>query len=261
MNVSAFCIAFIASCLSTIAHADPIASQPITPDPRSRIILVGDSTMAPNTGYGNALCARVTPALDCWNLARGGRSTKSFRAEGLWDQLMARMKAERPGGAQWVLIQFGHNDQPGKPGRTTDLATEYPANLARYVEDARAIGARPILVTPLTRRSFKGAQLDDQLQPWSDAMRRVATDQKVPLLDLHALSMALVQKLGQAESDLLAEAAPGERRFDRTHLGLRGACYFSEIVADELARLDPDLRRPRQPLPICAQVPPPAPTQ
>ena len=53
----------------------------------------------------------------------------------------------------YVLIQFGHNDQPGKAERTTDLATEFPANLARYVDEVRAAGAMPVLVTPLTRRS------------------------------------------------------------------------------------------------------------
>lgn len=257
-----FAAQLLAALLATAAHAQSLA--PIDPpnrDPRSRIILVGDSTMAPNTGYGNALCARVTPALDCWNLARGGRSTKSFRAEGLWDQLIARMQAEQPAGVQWVLIQFGHNDQPGKPGRSTDLAAEYPANLARYVDEVRAVGGQPILVTPLTRRSFKGARLDDQLQPWADAMRRIASDKQVPLLELHALSMALVQRMGPVDSDLLAEAAPGERRFDRTHLGLRGACFFSEIVSEELKRLAQGLATPRQPAAPCASVAPPVPTQ
>jgi lysophospholipase L1-like esterase len=57
-----------------------------------------------------------------------------------------------------VLIQFGHNDQPGKPGRSTDLASEYPANLKRYVDEVRAAGGQPVLVTPLTRRSFRDGQ-------------------------------------------------------------------------------------------------------
>lgn len=230
------------------------------PDPRPRVVLVGDSTMAPNTGYGNALCARLTPAVDCWNLARGGRSSKSFRAEGLWDQMLARIQAEALGGGTFVLIQFGHNDQPGKPGRSTDLATEFPANLSRYIDELRALGAHPVLVTPLTRRSFKGGVLDDQLMPWSEAAKRVARERNVPLVDLHALSMALVQRMGPAQADELAEAAPGERRFDRTHVGQRGACFFSALVSEQLAAQLGELNRVRQPLPVCESVPPPRPT-
>ena len=84
----------------------------------------------------------------------------------------------------WVLIQFGHNDQPGKPGRSTDLATEFPANLRRYVKEARAAGAKPVLITPLTRRMFKNGELRDDLGPWADAAARVAAELDVPLVDL-----------------------------------------------------------------------------
>ncbi len=219
------------------------------------VFLVGDSTMAPNTGYGDALCQRLTPALDCVNLGRGGRSTKSYRAEGLWDALLARLASGS--GPAHVLIQFGHNDQPGKAERTTDLATEYPANLARYVAEARAAGAVPVLVTPLTRRTFEGARLTDGLQPWSDAMRRVAREQNVPLIDLHVLSMGAVQPLGQAGADELAEAAPGDRRFDPTHVGERGACVFADIMSRELARQVGALATPRRSMPDCSTLLPP----
>ncbi|MES2959880.1 MAG: GDSL-type esterase/lipase family protein [Pseudomonadota bacterium] len=219
------------------------------------VFLVGDSTMAPNTGYGDALCQRLTPALDCVNLGRGGRSTKSYRAEGLWDVLLARLKSGS--GPAHVLIQFGHNDQPGKAERTTNLATEYPANLARYVSEVRAAGATPVLVTPLARRTFDGPRLTDGLQPWSEAMRRVARAHNVPLIDLHALSMAAVQPLGQAGADDLAEAPPGDRRFDRTHLGELGACVFAEIMSRELTRQVGALATPRRSMPDCATLLPP----
>jgi lysophospholipase L1-like esterase len=226
---------------------------------RGTVFLVGDSTMAPNTGYGNALCARLQPEWACVNLARGGRSTLSYRAEGLWDALLQRIPAER-GRAQapHVLVQFGHNDQPGKPGRSTDLANEYPANLQRFVDELRAAGAVPVLVTPLTRRTFKGDQLDDQLLPWAEAMRRVATARAVPLVDLHALSMARVQPMGQTAADELAEAAPGQRRFDRTHLGERGACVFAQIMSEALAQQVPALDVPRRVQPGCDTLLPPA---
>jgi lysophospholipase L1-like esterase len=226
---------------------------------RGTVYLVGDSTLAPNTGYGNALCARLQPEWACVNLARGGRSTSSYRAEGLWDALLERLKTQPAQALQpHVLIQFGHNDQPGKPGRSTDLATEFPANLQRFVGELRAAGAAPVFLTPLTRRSFKGDQLDDQLQPWAEAARRVAAARSVPLVDLHALSMALVQPMGQAGADDLAETPPGQPRFDRTHLGERGACVFAQIVSADLARQVPALDSPRRAQAACDTLLPPS---
>jgi lysophospholipase L1-like esterase len=232
------------------ARADPVADAPL-------VLLVGDSTLAPQTGYGDALCQRLEPALACLNLGRGGRSTHSYRAEGLWDAVLARLRERAAGGPAHVLIQFGHNDQPGKPGRSTDLATEYPTNLARYVAELRATGAVPVLVTPLTRRQFRHGELHDDLQPWAEAMSRVAREQQVALADLHALSAAAVRELGPARADLLAQAAPGQPRFDHTHLGARGACVFAGLLSRELARVVPALDHPRTPSADCASVPPP----
>ncbi len=225
-----------------------------------RLILVGDSTMAPRSGYGNALCEQF-PLLACLNLARGGRSTKSYRAEGLWNSVTALL---REGGQKdLVLIQFGHNDQPGKPGRSTDLATEFPVNLAAYVDEVRAAGGTPILLTPLTRRSFKDGRLNNDLLAWAEATRKVAADKGVQVLDLNALSAAAVQAMGEDEADTLAlapkpassstPASPAadpaatepqgqpKSLFDRTHVGPKGAALFAGIVARELLKLRPEL--------------------
>lgn len=221
-----------------------------------RVILVGDSTMAPRSGYGNDLCEQF-PLLACLNLARGGRSTKSYRAEGLWNSVTTLL---REGGQKdLVLIQFGHNDQPGKPGRSTDLATEFPVNLAAYVDEVRAAGGTPILLTPLTRRSFKDGKLNNDLLAWADATRKVATDKGVQVLDLNALSAAAVQAMGEEEADTLALApkpasAPAagdpaatepqgqpKSLFDRTHVGPKGAALFASMVAKELLKLRPEL--------------------
>lgn len=205
-----------------------------------RMVLVGDSTMAPRSGYGNALCARFQQVA-CLNLARGGRSSKSYRAEGLWATVLALLNERGPGDTRQptlVLIQFGHNDQPGKPGRSTDLATEFGPNLAGYVKDAKATGAEVVLITPLTRRSFKGSELDNDLRPWADAVLRAGAELGVPVLDLNATSHAAVAALGQDGADTLAEAPP---RFDRTHLGPKGAALFAEQVAEGLVRLKPEL--------------------
>lgn len=224
-----------------------------------RVILVGDSTMATRSGYGDALCARFKPGTSCINLARGGRSSGSFRAEGRWEEVQKLLKDSASYRASFVLVQFGHNDQPGKPGRSTDLVTEFPANMARYASEVEQLGGVPILVTPLTRRSFKGPYLKDDLAPWADATRRVAQALKVNLLDLNTLSAAAVQQMGQQEADTLAMEPPREptpavaagaaaepqgmpkSAFDRTHVGAKGAGLFAGMVAQELARLIPSV--------------------
>jgi lysophospholipase L1-like esterase len=212
-----------------------VQAAPALPD---RVILVGDSTMASTTGYGDALCGRFTPETSCLNLARGGRSSGSFRAEGRWDEVTKLLGDGAGFRKTYVLIQFGHNDQPGKPGRSTDFVTEFPANMKRYVEEARALGGVPVLVTPLTRRSFKDGYVHNDLAPWAATVRDVARATKTPLVDLNALSLAAVQAMGPQEADKLARTGAN---FDYTHLGPAGAERFSGIMANELARKVPAL--------------------
>lgn len=190
------------------APAPPAAAPPVQPIRASKIVLVGDSTTAVIGGWGPSFCARhVTSFIACVNLARGGRSSGSYRAEGSWDLALAEMST--PGyQAVYVLIQFGHNDQPGKPGRSTDLQTEFPANLRRYVEETRARGAMPVLLTPLTRRQFVDGRLQNDLEPWAEAVRRVARETDTPLVDLNAASTEAVQALGPVMAARFAQAAP-----------------------------------------------------
>lgn len=268
----AFALVLASACTTTPTTtpvaATPAASAPEAPRPisASKIILVGDSTTAVYSGWGPSFCAyHVTSFLACINLARGGRSSSSYRAEGSWAIALSEMRT--PGFQHiWVLIQFGHNDQPGKPGRSTDLQTEFPVNIRRYVEETRAAGAVPVLVTPLTRRSFVNGQLNNDLAPWAEAIRRVAAETHTPVLDLNALSSAAVQQMGEAAADRFAELPPGSTpnptpavtpaqtetndrpfaqprlAFDHTHLGVAGADYFSAMVAHELGRAVPELR-------------------
>ena len=222
-----------------------------------RVILVGDSTMATRTGYGDALCKRFVASTECINLARGGRSSKSFRVEGLWDnmlKILADNQASAASGSArktWVLIQFGHNDQPGKAERSTDLATEFPVNMARYVDEVRAAGGDTVLVTPLTRRSFKDGVLQNDLRPWAEAVIRVARERSVPVIDLNAKSYAAVAAMGTAEADTLAEEPQPKMplpegvksRFDYTHLGPKGASLFADMMASEIAAVVPAMAR------------------
>jgi len=255
-SIAALALAALAPCA---AAADDIAANaPI------RVILVGDSTMASKSGYGDALCARFKPGVACLNLARGGRSTSSFRLEKRWDEVQQLLSdSGKDGvnyGATYVLVQFGHNDQPGKPGRSTDFVTEFPANMARYAQETRALGGVPVLVTPLTRRTFKGAYLHNDLAPWAEATRQATTREGAVLLDLNADSYAAVQAMGQEQADTLAMAPPpsapvassdpnriepagaAKSAFDRTHLGAKGADLFARMVERELVQARPETR-------------------
>ena len=268
--------AWLIGCATPRATAlDPNAPKPIR---ASKIILVGDSTTAVQGGWGGNFCAEhVTSSAACVNLARGGRSSGSYIAEGSWELALAEARA--PGYVnKWILIQFGHNDQPGKPGRSTDLATEFPANLRRYVNEARAAGAKPVLVTPLTRRMFKNGVLKDDLGPWAETTKRVAAEMNVPLVDLHALSVAAIQAMGSSAANEMAPRPPSAEvaaaatagtsipgstgvaatevndpppvagmaqpklSFDYTHLGGHGADYFATMVTAALALAAPEMR-------------------
>jgi len=205
----------LAACLATgsVIAASGARAQTLVPDPPPRfnaikIVLVGDSTTAVQGGWGPSFCAKhVTSFAACINLARGGRSSGNYRTEGSWALALAEI---RSGGFNetYVLVQFGHNDQPGKPGRSTDLANEFPANLKAYVDEIRAAGGKPVLVTPLTRRQFKDGKLLDDLGPWAEATRKVAAETGTPLVDLHADSYAAVQAMGAAQATRFAQSPP-----------------------------------------------------
>jgi lysophospholipase L1-like esterase len=208
MRMRALCLA-----AGLAAFASGAQARDAAPPPHFnavKIVLVGDSTTAVQGGWGPSFCGKhVTSFAACINLARGGRSSGNYRTEGSWALALDEIKS---GGFNdtYVLIQFGHNDQPGKPGRSTDLATEFPANLRRYVAEVRAAGGKPVLVTPLTRRQFQDGKLIDDLGPWAQATRQVAAETATPLVDLHADSIAAVQAMGAAEATRFAQRPPSE---------------------------------------------------
>lgn len=266
----------IAAALAVGAQAKDLERTDAEPLAPYKIILVGDSTMAPHSGWGGAFCAKhVKSSVACLNGGRGGRSTRSYRQEGGWDIALAEAKV--PGyRATWVLIQFAHNDQSSKSERWTDETTEFPANLRRFVEEVRGAGAVPVLVTPLTRREFKDGQLRNTLASWSDQVRTVAKAMDVPLVDLNAMSAAQVQKMGAEAATQLAQEPPSAeelaaakagttlpprpappepqaiegdgprgqvtRKFDYTHLGDVGAEVTARQVTQALAQAVPGLR-------------------
>jgi len=214
-----------------------------------KIVLVGDSTVAVGGGWGPGFCALLTPNVTCVNDARNGRSSKSYINEGLWKQALADH-------GDYYLIQFGHNDQPGKgTDRETDPFTTYSDYLRRYIADARAIGAVPVIVTSLSRRGYRDGHVIEDLKPFPDAARQVAAAEHVTCVDLNALSTKLLNTMSQEQADQFdATAHPDAKAenankanpaIDRTHLNDHGRQVFGRMVADALIReqveLGPDV--------------------
>ena len=186
----------------------------------------------------------MTPNVECVNQARNGRSSKSYYDEGLWQNALAQH-------GDYVLIQFGHNDMPGKgPLRETDPETTYAANMRRYIDQALTAGAKPVIVTSLSRRTYKDGKLVQDLKAYADAARRVASEEDVPVIDLNAESIRLLDTMTQEQADTFdAPAHPdaaGNTGPDRTHLNALGSAVFGRMVADGLAKtcveLGPDIK-------------------
>jgi lysophospholipase L1-like esterase len=221
---------FNASSAQTGPATQPIAA-PI------RMVLVGDSTVcdypasSPNRGWGQFIQERFNN-VTVINLAASGRSTKTFISEGRWKKALD----QKP---DYVLIQFGHNDSHAATNpEATNAATDYQDNLRKYIDDSRAIGAVPILVTPMVRRVFddQGKITDASLQPYADAMRAVAAEKKVPLVDLRASSKQLMEKIGpRAALDL------ANKMGDSTHFNEKGARAMADLVMKELPVVEPPL--------------------
>jgi len=213
-------------CFLLLLGITTTAQQPL------RLVICGDSTVAdyPETthqrGWGQYIQGYFKDSVRVFNLAKNGRSTKTFLKEGLW----AKALALKP---DIILIQFGHNDShdPKLP-EATNAATDYPNYLRQFIDEARAAGATPILITPVQRRTKV-----DSLLPYVEAMKKVAAEKRVPLLDLHASSGRLYSELGEAETAKLEAAGS-----DHTHFNEAGAIAIAALVMKELPVLDPRLK-------------------
>jgi len=223
--------------LALLAACAPSRSVAATPP---RILLIGDSTVAsyekpppdrPDlTGWGQVFQELFVPGVTVLNRAQSGASSKSFVASGLWKKALAE-------GVDYVFIQFGHNDQPGKAERSTDAAGDFRDYLRQYIDEARAQHIHPVLVTSVARRVFADGRAVTSLTPYAEAMKAVAKERGVPLVDLHAASFALYNRLGDAASaEYTASAA------DRTHFSRRGGRAMARLVADALPAAVPELR-------------------
>lgn len=211
------------------------------------IFMIGDSTMSnketetePERGWGQMLQLFFTDKVKVSNHARNGRSSKSFLDEGLWQIVLDSLRK-----GDYVIIQFGHNDQKNDTTRHTDPYSTYKSNLKKYVNETREKGALPVLCTSIVRRIFdEQGNLIDTHGEYPVVTRLVAKEMNVPLLDLQERTMNLISDLGPVKSNVVyLHATPGEYPNrpggvkDDTHLCIEGATVVARFAVEEMENL------------------------
>ena len=230
----------IAGLIVSVVFASASLGAPGAP----HVHLAGDSTMAdkpveppnPEHGWGQLLPKFLKAPGMVVNHAANGRSTRSFLSEGRWQKLVDALE---PG--DWVIVQFAHNDEKIFP----DARGEFQANLRRFVADVREKRATPILATPCARRSWDAAgKLVDTHGDYPEALRAVARETGVPLLDMTKLTMTLEEGHGVEGSKRLhlwipagAYARQPDGYEDNTHYSAYGAERVAALAVQEILRL------------------------
>ena len=205
------------------------------------IHLCGDSTMAekdlkggtnPERGWG-MMFPNFVQGAKVINYAQNGRSTKSFIDQGYWDKVMANLQE-----GDWVFIEFGHNDsKESDPARYCAAFGAYQDNLRRFISDCRSKGANPVLLTPLARRLFKdGKAIRNNHGDYPEAVKQVAAEQGVPLLDMTTASLEWLDSLGPEESKKYYMTSSGKPS-DNTHTNIAGAKAITGLVCAEIKRV------------------------
>ncbi|WP_017812679.1 rhamnogalacturonan acetylesterase [Paenibacillus shenyangensis] len=213
-----------------------------------KLVLAGDSTVTdqpadgyPYAGWGQLLPSRLKHDVCVDNHAVSGRSSKSFIQQGRLDRIREVL---HPG--DFLFIQFGHNDEKTDAARHTDPFTTYKEYLTEYITIARDQQAIPVLLTPVSRRIFDTqGRLEDTHGDYLTAMRELADEQQVPLIDLAQRTRQLLEKLGpEASKELFVWLYPGEyMNFpagsqDNTHFQEYGASRVADLVIEGIRELN-----------------------
>ena len=211
------------------------------------IYVIGDSTASV---YGSDLYPRMgwaqplqdyfaTACATVQDKALSGRSSKSFYDEGAWTPIRAALRA-----GDWVLIQFGHNDEKADDAtRYTDPFTTFQQYLSIYIDDAIAKGATPILITPINRNNWSNGTVRDTHGDYPVAMRQLAQTKRISLVDATALTKATFERIGQtATTAWFMDLAPGQfpnypnGNDDNTHLQEKGARAIAQLTLADMYR-------------------------
>ena len=210
-----------------------IGIEPVTNIPT--VYLAGDSTVVdqdkePWAAWGQMLPLFFDSRIAIANEAESGETIKSFVGERRFAKVMSTI---RPG--DYLMIQFGHNDQKQGAGYVP-AATDFKTYLLQFITEARAHGATPILVTPMNRRNFDATgKIIQTLGDYPTAMREVAEQQKIALIDLNAISKTLFETMGEPGT-LHAFVHYPPNTFPNQPDELKDDTHFNSYGAYELAR-------------------------
>lgn len=209
------------------------------PPRKTTIWLIGDSTMArkkperePESGWGEGLKSFVSEKASVHNHAASGRSSRSFVAEKRWQAVLDSIQ---PG--DYVVMQFGHNDEKPDSALHTEPFTTYKQFLKQFIDETRAKAGIPLVCSPIVRRQFAAdGSLRNTHGEYVEASQQAAQENKVAFVDMEAKSRALVGELGREKSkSLFVYCQPGEcpKRMsgvqDSTHLNQEGARQIAQL--------------------------------
>jgi lysophospholipase L1-like esterase len=212
--------------------------------------LAGDSTMSiketkayPETGWGMPFVHFFDSTVIVKNIAKNGRSTRTFISEKLWESIEKNLQED-----DYVFIQFGHNDESKEKVDRYTTPEEYKSNLVKFISDTRNKKANPVLLTPVSRRKFKDTLQIPTHEIYSALVKEVAKEQNVPLIDLDAKSLNLYQQFGVENSKLLfLQLKQGEHpnypegKNDNTHFNELGARLIAQLVLSGIKELKLEL--------------------
>ncbi|RPF20241.1 fibronectin type III domain-containing protein [Myceligenerans xiligouense] len=210
--------------------------------------VTGDSTVqtydpywAPQAGWGQMIERFLSDDVVVTNKAIGGRSSKNFISQGRLDEVLTRI---RPGDT--LFVQFGHNDNSYGVDDRYAAPADYRNYLRTYVDGARQRGATPVLVTPVSRRSFDPGtgEFNVSFPEYVREASELATELDVPLVDLSAGSRAYLNEIGpEAAKSVFLHVPAGvypnrpDGTTDDTHFQEYGAIQMARIVARDTAGL------------------------
>ncbi len=242
---------FVTVCLAALAIPGFARENPT-------LWIIGDSTVKNSgkgmDGWGERIAAYFdADELNVQNRARGGRSSRSYINEGLWDGVLGEMKE-----GDYLLIQFGHNDSgreyfdekgraslPGygddtregeRPDGTEEVVHSFGWYLRKYLADAGEKGVEPIVVSPIPRNQWNGSDVKREDKGYGEWGRKVAGQEDVEFLDLNDIVADYYDDWGPAA---VKTFFPG----DHTHTNTKGAEFNALCVVEGLRGLDTRLKR------------------